>query len=178
MKPLASNLIAITWACILASGCGRAPDVSLTAFGTFVPVSWSAPAEGRKPLPRIDQGTVYALGTAFVLWSDRAGGISVSFSATAQGSECKGSFLAGEGRHVDFRCESKDGRTGQATIDGIAYDAANGNLFALSTQGEPVRVKQLKQDLTALNFESAALAAFAREDKGLADFFTGSAGAK
>jgi hypothetical protein len=183
MKPLTRSIIAIAWACILTSGCGRAPDSAgplasdstIPPLGTIKPISWSAPAGTPDPLPGIDQGTVYALGTAFVLWSDRVGGIVVSSSSNAQVSECHGSLFGPGQRPIDFRCETKDGKAGQAKVDGITYDLADGGLLAVSTQGEQVRVKQLKRDLPTLKLEQDALAAFARSDGDLVAFFTGPA---
>jgi hypothetical protein len=182
MNPLTRIIAATAYAWLLACGCGHAPDATddpaspeaaIPPLGTIRPVSWSAPAGKQPPLPGIDQGTVYALGTAFVLWSDRGDGMSVSRSSNARGSECHGSLFGPNQRPIEFRCEIKDGKAGQATVAGITYDLANGGLLAVSTRGARVRVKQLKRDLTTLKLEQDALAAFARKDQDLVAFFTG-----
>ena len=79
---------------------------------------------------------------------------------------------------VEFDCETKDGKTGQVKIDGVAYKLADGNLFLVLTEGERSRVKQLKRDMTNLKFERESLEAFGRNDPEIADFFTKGARAK
>src|SRR5262245_21607963 len=87
MKRLLERLVAIAWACMLASGCNRAsgptgpPDLG----GPNGLITWSPPAGKDNPLPGIDHGTVYNLGTAFIVWSDAAGGGGGSSSANVQG---------------------------------------------------------------------------------------------
>ena len=186
MNPFTRSIVATASACILASGCGRAPDSAspplpdsaLPPLGMIVPVTWSAPEGKENPLPGIDQGTAYSLGTNFVLWSDRVGGIVVSRSGNSEVSECHGSLFGPKGRHIEFRCEIKGGKGGETKVDGITYDLANGGLLAVSTQDEQVRVKQLKRDLTTLKFEQDVLAAFARNDGDLIAFFTRPANGK
>jgi hypothetical protein len=182
MNPLTKTIVATAYTWMLACGCGRAPDATdapaapeaaIPPLGTIHPISWSVPTGKQPPLPGIDQGTVYALGTAFVLWSDRFGGITASRSGNARGSECHGSLFGPKQRPIAFRCETKDGKAGLATVDGITYDLANGGLLAVSTRGARVRVKQLKRGLTTLKLEQDALAAFARKDRVLVAFFTG-----
>jgi len=82
------------------------------------------------------------------------------------------------GRLVEFHCETKDGKTGQVKIDGVAYELADGNLFLVFTEGEQSRVKQLKRDISNLKFERESLEAFGRNDPEIAEFFTKGAKAK
>jgi hypothetical protein len=123
-------------------------------------------------LPGVDQGTVYYLGTVFVVWSDAAGGGGGNSSGNVQGVACQGSLLARDRPRVEFHCETKDGKTGQAKINGIAYELADGNLFLVLTQGEQSQVKQLKRDVSNLKFEREALETFGRTDPQILEFFT------
>jgi hypothetical protein len=86
--------------------------------------------------------------------------------------KCQGTLLGRDGRRVEFLCEITDGKAGQAKINGVTYELADGNLFLVSTQAEQHRVKQLKRDLAALKFERENLEAFGKNDADIAGFFT------
>jgi hypothetical protein len=169
MKLIVRNITVTAWACVLTSGCGRAPaPVNPDVGGPNGLITWM-PAGNDNPVPGIDQGTVYHLGRTFVLWSDAGGGGTTS-STNVQGVKCQGSLL-GHGGRVEFICETSDGKTGLVTISEVAYDLAKGNVFLLSTGGERAQVKQLKRDLSKLKFERAELEALARNDPDIAGFF-------
>ena len=173
MKPLGKSLVATAWACLLVSGCGRTPGpASPDVGGPSGIITWSSSAGKGNPLPGIDQGSVYHLGTAFVLWSDAPGGGGGSSSSSVQGVKCQGSLLARDRRRVEFRCETRDAKTGQVTIDGVTYDLTDGNLFLVSTASDRPQVKQLKRGLTELKFERESLEAFGKNDPDIAGFFT------
>ena len=173
MRSLVKSLVATAWACMLVSGCGRTPSPASPDIGDPSGIiTWSSSAGKGNPLPGIDQGSVYHLGTAFVLWSDAPGGGGGSSSSDVQGFKCQGSLLARDRRRVEFHCETKDAKTGQVTIDGTTYDLADGNLFLLSTAGDQSQVKQLKRSLTELKFERESLEAFGKNDPDIAGFFT------
>jgi hypothetical protein len=177
MSSWPKNLVVTACLGLLVAGCGGTPEsasspaADTAVLGTLVPVTWTAPAGTKKPVPGIDHGTAYALGTTFVLWADRVGGITVTSTSDAKGVQCHGSLIGPGGRPVEFRCESRDRKTGQVAIDGTNYELAKGGFFAVFTRSDPVRVEQLKRDLTTLKFDKDALAAFAREDADLAAFF-------
>jgi hypothetical protein len=180
MKPFVESLVATAWACMLASGCNRAPDPTSPPDlgGPNGLITWF-PSPGKdSPLPGVDQGTVYNLGTAFIVWSDAAGGGSSSSSGNVQGVKCQGSLVARDRRRVEFDCETKDGKTGQVKLNGKAYKLADGNLFLVFTEGEGSRVKQLRRDMSNLKFERESLEAFGRNDEEIAEFFTKGANAK
>jgi hypothetical protein len=173
MKPWGKSLVATAWACLLVSGCGRTPGpASPDLGGPSGIITWSASAGKGNPLPGIDQGSVYHLGTAFVLWSDAPGGGGGSSSSSVQGVKCQGSLLARDRRRVEFRCETRDAKTGQVTINGVTYDLTDGNLFLVSTASDHPQVKQLKRGLTELKFERESLEAFGKNDPDIAGFFT------
>src|SRR5262249_33018107 len=174
MKAFLRTLVATAWACLLVSGCSRTPGPTgpPDLGGSNGLVTWSRSAGTNNPQPGVDQGTVYNLGTAFVVWSDAAGGGGGNSSGNVHGVKCQGSLFARDRRGVEFHCETKDGKTGPVKINGVAYELADGNLFLVFTEGEQSRVKQLKRDLSNLKFERESLEAFARNDPEIAGFFT------
>jgi hypothetical protein len=158
---------------MLVSGCGRTPGpASPDLGGSSGIITWLPSAGKGKPLPGIDQGSVYHLGTAFVLWSDAPGGGSGSSNSNVQGVKCQGTLLARDRRRIEFHCATKDAKTGEVTIDGATYDLADGNVFLVSTAADQSQVKQLKRSLTELKFERESLEAFGKNDPDIAGFFT------
>jgi hypothetical protein len=90
MKPLVKSLVATARACMLVSGCARTPGpASPDLGGPSGVITWSSSAGKGNPLPGIDQGSVYHLGTAFVLWSDAPGGGGGSSNSSVQGVKCQ-----------------------------------------------------------------------------------------
>jgi hypothetical protein len=175
MKGLVKSLIATGWALAVVCGCSRAPTIPNVGGGGVI--TW-APAAGKdKSLPGIDGGSVYHLGTAFVLWSDTSGGGGGQENTHMQGIRLRGSLVAGAGR-IEFGCDTADGKSGQVSVNGATYELADGNLFLVATGGEKPQVKQLKRDLSELKFERESLAAFARNDPEIAGFFAGAAKGK
>src|SRR5262245_20413121 len=180
MKRFVKSVVAIAWAYMLASGCNRgpAPTGLPDLGGPNGLITWS-PSPGKDdPLPGVDQGTVYNLGAAFIVWSDAAGGGGGSSSGNVLGVKCQGSLLTRDRRRVEFDCETKDGKTGPVKLNGVAYKLADGNLFLVVTEGEESRVKQLKRDMSNLKFERESLEAFGRNDPEITGFFTKGAKAK
>jgi hypothetical protein len=171
MKPMVTCLVTTAWAWIAVSGCSRtsAPIGPPPLGGPTGVVNWSAAADN--PLPGVDDGTAYHCGTAFVVWGDGDGGGGGSVG-TVEGVKVQGHLLARDKRRVEFQCNTKDGKTGQVTIDGMTYELANGNLFLVATGGNQSQVKQLKRSLAELKFDRESLRAFARSDQDVAGFFT------
>jgi len=50
------------------------------------------------------------------------------------------------GRRVEWRWETRDGKSGTVVINGQKYDRFDGGLFLVYTKGEKLRVVQLKRD--------------------------------
>jgi hypothetical protein len=123
-------------------------------------------------VPGIDYGTVYHLGTAFVVWSDAPGGGGGSTSSSEEGVKCQVSLLARDGRRVEFHCNTKDGKTGPVGVNGIGYDLADGNLFLVRTEGDQCRVKQLRRDVSQWTFEPDNLRAIGPSESAIAQFFS------
>jgi hypothetical protein len=169
---------ATVFVCVVASGCRPPANSSPDLGGPTGTITWAPPAGKENPLPGIDHGNVYHLGAAFVVWCDAVGGGGGNSSSNSQGIKCQGTLFGRDGRRVEFTCETKDGKTGRAEINGQTFELGNGNLFVVATDRERPRVKQLKRDLSALKFEREPLEAFGRNDAEIVGFFTGPAKAK
>src|SRR5947209_5451567 len=105
MKLLVNGLLTTTWSCMLISGCGRAPSPAVPNLGGpngFI--TWT-PVGKDNPVP-VDGGSIYHLGTSFVLWSDAPGGGGGTSSSSIHGVKCQGNVLGRDGRRVEFHCET------------------------------------------------------------------------
>ena len=117
------------------------------------------------------QGAVYRLGTVFAVWSDGSNGGGGNSNSSGQSMKCQGSLRTRDGRTVEFQCETPDGKTGQATVNDVTYDLEGGNLFLVTTEGDQIKVKQLKRNLSDLKFDRDSLQAFGKKDPDVAEFF-------
>jgi hypothetical protein len=166
------RLMATAWLFLFVAGCGRSPvSPSLYIGGPSGVISWAPPAGTDHPVPGIDYGTVYHVGTAFVVWSDAPGGGGGSTSSSEEGVKGQGSLLARDGRRVELHCDTKDGKTGPVGVNGIGYDLADGNLFLVRTDGDHCRVKQLRRDVSQWTFEPDNLRAIGPSESAIAQFF-------
>src|ERR1700730_10277821 len=112
MKLPANSLLTTAWACMLI-GCGRLPSPAVPNLGGPTGfITWTAVGKDN-PMPGIDGGSIYHLGTTFVLWSDAPDGGGGDSSSNIHGVKCQGNVLGRDGRRVEFHCETKDGKTGQ-----------------------------------------------------------------
>jgi hypothetical protein len=172
MKQMTRSLVVFVFAFPFLVGCigtqgSSTPDLG----GPSGTITWFASAQTEKPLRGIDQASIYYEGTAFVVWSDFDGGGGGSSSGNVQGVRGQGRLSSRDNGHIDFRFETKDGKTGPVTINEVTYDLANGNLFLVSGNGDQVQVKQLKRDMRNVKFERESLVAFARNDANIVAFF-------
>jgi hypothetical protein len=135
-----------------------------------------ASGDKEKPLPGIDQGSIYHEGTAFVVWSDFDVGGGGSSSVGTHGAKGQGRLSSRDKHQVDFHFETRDGKTGPVLINRARYDLADGGLFLVSAEGDQIRVKQLQRDMRGLKFERESLGAFARGDADIVAFFARKAG--
>jgi hypothetical protein len=121
-------------------------------------------------VPGIDEASIYA-ARGFVVWGDFLGGSGGRDSIDKDGLKCQAHLWnAQDSRRVEFTCETKDGTSGRATIEGKDYDLANGTLFLVSAQGGQYRVKQLKRDLSHLQ-SASELKEFGKNDPDIVGFF-------
>src|SRR5262245_5930111 len=100
----------LTLLCAL-SGCNSGPAPS---FGIGNPM-WSI--GNSKPVPGLDQASVtcgtWGTGSAVIIWTDLPGGRSSYWPApNGKGVVYEGHHSAPDGRRVDCRCETPDGRAG------------------------------------------------------------------
>lgn len=94
-------------------------------------------------------------GSAVVVWSRIPAGDSGS-GTTDSGAEYHGLHLAPDGRQIEWKCTTDDGKTGSVTIDGKDYDLGTGRLFLAGVEGDETTVVQLDRDTSQLTDESLA----------------------
>jgi hypothetical protein len=157
--------------CILILGCNIKPaNTSPNLGGPNGTISWTA-TDKDHPEPGINQGSIYHLGTTFVVWTDSPRGGGGSSSSNSQEVKCQGNLQTEGGQRVEFRCETKDAKKWSATINKVDYDLADGNLFLVRAEGNQIQVKQLKRKLEPLTFDRERLQALAKSDAEIAAFF-------
>src|SRR5262249_415994 len=85
---------------------------------------------------------------AFLIVTDFAGSGRERSRGKGVGAEkYEGQQKAGDGRKVEWQCETADGKTGTMTINGSSYELANGSMFLVSTRGGKAEFRQVKRDL-------------------------------
>jgi hypothetical protein len=175
---------AVFFGVLAVPGCGPKPapeggaplNITVPA-GVNASISWSSGRPDARP--GIDAAMVNSCtwggAPAFVLWTDLNN--DASSSAEEQGSFVySGSQTAPDGRKVRYRCRTRDGRTGDVTIDDRTYDLAKGALFLVSAREPRTRVLQLQRDVRQLTLSTAKLQQFARDDPEMVAFFAGAKG--
>jgi len=158
--------------CLLPLGCGRKaeyfPPVDLK--GPSGSTTWSSSVGKDSSVPGIDQASIYA-ARGFVVWGDFSGGAGGRESIDKDGLKCQAHLWDEKAnRRIEFTCETKDGKSGKATIEGRDYDLANGTLFLVSAHGGQHRVKQLKRDVSHLQ-SAPELKEFGKSDPDIVGFF-------
>jgi len=152
------------------------------ASGISNPV-WAAD-RGKETIPGIDHASItcglWSDGRiAVVVWTDVSSGGS-SFlppiTTKAEGFVFEGHHRGPDGRHIDCRCATKDGRAGAVTINDKTFDLAHGILFLVSTISGETQVRQLKRD--TLKLEGENLMDLAKNDQEIRNFFASFARAK
>ena len=82
-----------------------------------------------------------------------------------------GDFSSGDGRKVDWDCQSPDGRTGTVRIDKANYDLAAGSLLLVTLRGGTVSVRQLDRDTLTMAPGSETIEALLSDPEVAAFFF-------
>lgn len=157
-------------ALLLSVGCGSAPPPPPPSSPVLSGAhhSWSRFREVQ-PKANVDEVQAHYVsmptGTATVLvaviLTDAAGAAKIRTSGRGTIS---GEQVAGDGRKVEWRCTTSDGKTGTVTLNGKDYKLAEGSLFLVATKGE--RVAQLKRDLTSVKTDGDAATVFEGVVKG------------
>jgi hypothetical protein len=99
----------------------------------------------------------------FAVWADARTSAGGSQETTA-GRSYYGAFPAADGRQLEYRGETTDGRTGKVvfhtkdqrigvTVFTGRYDLSEGSLFLVSVGGKQPRVLQLKHDIRKADSE-------------------------
>lgn len=154
-------------------GCRPAPPAGVRATvgesnGTK---TWSMPSDGTG-VPGLDGGTVYFVGTRFVVWAaDGRGGGGGGTSDSRTGSSGDGRVMLTGDRTVPFTYSLPAGQPGTATVNGTAYNLADGRVFLVKPDGDKLVVKQVAVDLPGVNLGEADLAALGRATPAIRAFF-------
>jgi hypothetical protein len=111
-------------------------------------------------------------GLRVMMWFDMADEVSAEGSGSTSDPihKMEGYASATDGRRVDWRLETADGRTATFSIDGQAYDLSQGALFLITTRGGTTQVRQLNRDLSAVQATNESCEAFATADPDVSSF--------
>jgi len=86
--------------------------------------------------------------TAIIVWSDaqfyQGGGLSDNGELLTVHERATHSLF--DGTYLEWDLSTRDGRSGQVTINGVTYELSDGCLFLVSTKGGVIRVVQLGRD--------------------------------
>ena len=115
---------------------------------------------------------------AVVVWTDVSSGSSFlpPITTKPEGLVFEGHHRGPDGRHIDCRCATQDGRTGAVTINDKTFDLDQGALFLVSTISGQTQVRQLKREI--LKSAGEDLRDLAKNDQEIRDFFASFAKAK
>lgn len=118
-------------------------------------------------------------GLRILIWFDVAGEVSGSGSGSTSDPVYRvaGRASASDGRRIDWRVETADGRTATFSIDGRSYDLSKGVLFLVRTKGGDLQVQQLDRDLSAVGPTNESCEAFAETDPDISRFIREAGGA-
>jgi hypothetical protein len=164
--------MAITAGALALAGCNRQQASSIPDLGgPGGTITWSASGESQKPVTGIDEASVFYVGRTFVVWAAFDGGAGGNWSGNMHGVKGEGRVWSREHGQVEFRFETKDGRSGAVTINETEYDLKDGGLFLVSANADQYQIKQLKRDMKDVKFNRESLAAFARNDAEILAFF-------
>jgi hypothetical protein len=157
----------------LLAGCDHKPvEQGVAESHTY----WQS--SSANPIPGIDEAFVTfvtlkagpAEGVPFAVWSDLLNGASGGGGGSGGGASYEGNHSATDGRRVEFRAKTTDGKSGSITIAGVDYDLAKGSLFLVSTSGGPPKVAQVTVDLSGFS-KSEAIKELAKSNLQIRGFF-------
>jgi hypothetical protein len=146
----------------------------------------STASDLRGGIMAVDKTTVQYLSRSdrlfVVVWSDlfydgNAGFGTEAGSSTNGRIEWHSTVKAGDGRAVQLKAGTTDGKAWTVTVNGKEYGLDDGALFLVQTRGASAKVTQVKQDLSALLPTSETWQRLAKESPEVKEFLT-QAGAK
>jgi hypothetical protein len=163
-----TNLKTITFLSIL---------IMLTVTGCSSATPTAAPA-AEAPAPNMAGGVYEQAGYQLFQWTQ---GLTVliwhdatqSSICTDEGSSGKGMNITichsenNSGQKIDWQLETMDGVTGTLEINNNQYEFADGNVFTITTMGDPLNVQQFQRDLSAVTVERESIIAFTNKDTNL-----------
>jgi hypothetical protein len=129
----------------------------------------------------VEKSTVQYLsrndGLFVVVWSDlfydgNAGFGTEAGSSTNGRIEWHSTVKAGDGRAVQLKVGTTDGKAFTVTVNGKEYGLDDGALFLVQTRGASAKVTQVKQDLSALPPTSETWQRLAKESPEVNEFLT------
>lgn len=111
-------------------------------------------------------------GLTILMVDDIAAGHESSGSGSTQGPiwQGQGGAVAGDGRPVRWRAETTDGKTASFSINGQAYDLAQGTLFLIRTRGGQTSVIQQARDLAGRCADTEDCELWLKSDPTVAQF--------
>lgn len=166
--------IVIAAACLAVAvvGCGSGGTVVFSIGGPSGTLGWDEPVETGKKSP-FDSGMIDYAGTTFAVWCDWMGGSGLGTSGSGSGTTIDGHLRFPDGKTVAVSCRTRDGNTGPVTIGEYKFDLADGNLFLVTGPSDRPRVKQLKRDLSRIDFtKRQSIQAYGQADAEITAFFT------
>ena len=75
-----------------------------------------------------------------------------------------------DGRKVQWKCVTTDGKTGPVTINGVEHQLVNGPLFLVTTRNGKTEVNQLQRDFSKMVAGKESMNKLALEDKDVSQF--------
>lgn len=172
------TLPAVVLLCIASafslSGCGpKQPSVGFKTFAQWSITITHPKHPGKEGGPGISDalvsGGLWNNQPVFILWapggspSPGAG----SFDPLNPQLRYRGRFSNG----TMCECDTTDGKTGTLRLADTNYSLADGAFFLVAVQGETLRVKQLKRDLTTLKDGEENFLELAKSDAEIRSFF-------
>jgi hypothetical protein len=110
-------------------------------------------------------------GLAIMIWHDLGSASTHGSGATGDPIyRLSGYASSPDGRRVEWKAQTRDGKTAQFWIDSVDYDLANGKVFIVTTTSGVTNVRQLDRDLSGVQADYGSCVAFARGDPDLARF--------
>ncbi len=170
-----------------ATTSGRFCSLSMTQYYMILLIillascTRSTPPQPNTVWGSVDQASYFLLdwqeGLQILVWDDMPHGAhgSNSWGSTSDPVfHQSGSAQSADGRGYEYSLETSDGQQADFTIDGSAYDLAQGKVFLIRTAGGAVKVEQLELDLSSLSPTKPGIEAFGRRTPEIANMIAGS----
>ena len=159
---------------LLESGCNNRSAPTATP-GPRTPLPGAGGGTGNVGGKSIDKFITYGI------WGDDIAILVLSDIRNGQGgggrvadlTTYSGDHDSRDGRRIEWRCQTKNGKEGPVTFNGQNFELANGSLLLVTIDAEKTIVRQLKRD--ALHFNEdyrATLRDRLENDADIKDFFT------